>query len=192
MLFFLVGRLGIPFKTVSLDFSDEDAAAVWVIRNQFGRRNLTLFARSELALKLEPLIAAKAKENQKQSSGRGQKGCQISDNLIDTKKEVAKAAGVSHDTIAKTKLILEHADEVATERARKERSKRRRHLLIEAAVAVRIRPLRCRRQQHDRRGRDRRLALLDYAAINQAGRGGAKMYETPFFPDRSQNRAFFA
>ena len=42
--------------------------------------------------------AAKAKKNQQLSEGRGVKGCQNSDNLIervDTKKELAKIAGVS-------------------------------------------------------------------------------------------------
>jgi len=49
---------------------------------------------------LEALIARQAKENQKLSAG---KGCQKSDkvNPIDTKKELAKIAGVSHDTIAR-------------------------------------------------------------------------------------------
>jgi len=57
--------------------------------------------RVELALRLEPLIAAKAKEKQRESGGAV---CQKSDKpVIDTKKEVAKAAGVSHDTIAKAK-----------------------------------------------------------------------------------------
>lgn len=39
-------------------------------------------------------------------------GCQNSDKVtaaIDTKKELAKAAGVSHDTIARTEKILETA-----------------------------------------------------------------------------------
>jgi len=46
------------------------------------------------------LIAEQAKENERQSLGAGKKGCQKSDNLslIDTKKELAKIAGVSHDT----------------------------------------------------------------------------------------------
>jgi len=56
----------------------------------------------ELALLLEPLIKAQAKENQKLSEGRGKKGCQKSDKvLFDTKKEIAKLAGVSHDTVNK-------------------------------------------------------------------------------------------
>jgi len=46
-------------------------------------------------LKLKPLIAAKAKENLTLSPGRGKKGCQNSDNLIETRKELSKLAGVS-------------------------------------------------------------------------------------------------
>jgi hypothetical protein len=91
-------------------------AIEWIIRNQFGRRNLTTFARAELALKLEPLIADKGKKNLKLSRGRGRKGCQVSDNLIDTKKEVAKAAGVSHETIRAAKFVQKHADEVHLKR----------------------------------------------------------------------------
>lgn len=74
------------------------------------QKNLSAYDRSILALKLKPVIAAKAKENQQLSEGRGQKGCQISDNLnIDTKKEIARAAGVSHDTIAKVEKIEQQA-----------------------------------------------------------------------------------
>lgn len=66
--------------------------------------------KNNCALKIKPVIAKLAKENQKLSDGRGQKGCQISDNLnVDTKKEIAKAAGVSHDTIAKVEKIEEKA-----------------------------------------------------------------------------------
>ena len=58
-------RHNLKFKTVSMEFKDEDTACAWIIMNQFGRRNLALFARAELALKLEPLlkpiVQAKAK-----------------------------------------------------------------------------------------------------------------------------------
>jgi outer membrane lipoprotein SlyB len=58
-------------------------------------------------LELEGVFSERAKENQTLSSGAGVKGCQKSDNLspIDTKKELAKVANVSHDTIAKVKKI---------------------------------------------------------------------------------------
>lgn len=96
---------GIPFETVNKDFADMDEAKLWTIRNQFGRRNLTGFERAELALKMKPLIAKKAKENE----SKGGQGCQISDK-VDTKKELASIAGVSHDTIHKVEAIKNSGD----------------------------------------------------------------------------------
>ena len=62
-----------------------------------------------LALQLEDVFKAKAKENQVLSGGDKKTVCQISDKPIiekvDTKKELAKIANVSHDTIAKVKRI---------------------------------------------------------------------------------------
>jgi len=49
-------------------------------------------------LKLKPLISAKAKENLVTHTKNGYKQlCQNSDNPVDTKKELSKLAGVSHD-----------------------------------------------------------------------------------------------
>jgi 16S rRNA G966 N2-methylase RsmD len=55
---------GIQFRTSEARFADEDEACVWIIRNQFGRRNLAPFSRVELALALEPLLRKQAKEKQ--------------------------------------------------------------------------------------------------------------------------------
>jgi len=117
--------LSIPYHTNSVRLPGRDAAKEWIIRNQFGRRNLTPYQRAELALQLEPLIRERAEENLKQSGrqfGRGAKGCQISDNpipRIDTKQELAKAAGVSHDTIAKAKHLAGSADEATKAKLRR-------------------------------------------------------------------------
>ena len=93
---------GLPYRTVQKDFADRNETMLWMIRNQLSRRNLTAYVRSELALKLKPLIAGIAKENQ----GMRTDLCQKSDKSpIDTKREIAKAAGVSHDTIAKVEKI---------------------------------------------------------------------------------------
>jgi len=98
-------RLDVPFDIEEMRFADRSHAEEWIIRNQFGRRNLPVYDRVILVNRLRDLIAIRAKDNQRQSKGRGKKGCQISDNLIDTKKEVAALAGVSHDTVAKVKKI---------------------------------------------------------------------------------------
>jgi len=55
------------------------------------------------ALELEPLIAKKAKENQ---GARTDITSVRNLTNVDTKKELASIAGVSHDTIAKVKSIF--------------------------------------------------------------------------------------
>jgi DNA-binding XRE family transcriptional regulator len=103
-------RHGLNFKTVDMQFNSRDDAIIWIIKNQFGRRNLSAYDRSILALKLKPVIAAKAKENLATHTAEGYQGCQKSDKaVVDTKKEIAKAAGVSHDTIAKVEKIEQQA-----------------------------------------------------------------------------------
>ena len=85
-------------------------AVVWIIRNQFGRRNLSNYTRVELVLKLEPLLRVKAKEQQiRKPESVSQKSAK--QTPIDTRKDLAKAAGVSHDTIAKGKVIQAKASE---------------------------------------------------------------------------------
>lgn len=44
-------------------FVDRDAVVEWIIKNQFGRRNLALYDRTKLALRLEEVYAARAKAN---------------------------------------------------------------------------------------------------------------------------------
>jgi len=76
-------------------------AKAWIIKNQFGRRNLSAYDRSVLALKLKPLIAKQAEQRMKagkadpvQKSAQGK-----------TRDELATIAGVSHDTIHKVETI---------------------------------------------------------------------------------------
>jgi ParB-like chromosome segregation protein Spo0J len=95
-------RLGIEFETVEIELNSRDDAKIWIIENQFGRRNLQPFTRTNLVLQLEPLIAAKAKENQIRKPESVPKK---SAEQIETRQEVAKAANVSHDTVAKVKII---------------------------------------------------------------------------------------
>jgi SAM-dependent methyltransferase len=98
----ICSRLGLPFDIEGMLFEDRSHAIEWVIRNQFGRRNLAAYVRTQLALRLEETIAARAKANQRASGGAvGQKSAQP----VKTRVEVAKAAGVSHDTVAKVKKI---------------------------------------------------------------------------------------
>jgi len=102
----------IEFDTIEKHFSDRSEAIIWMIDNQFGRRNLNTAQKATLALRVEKEWAKMAKANQRCGQG-GILLCQNSDkaNPIDTKKELAKMAGVSHDTIAKVKAVHEKADD---------------------------------------------------------------------------------
>lgn len=116
---------GIPFqiKKIRLDGAGfggdvRAEAKAWIIRNQFGRRNLSAYDRSVLALKLKPLIAEQVEKNLHLSKGQGIKGGQKSDNLKDTKKELAKLANVSHDTIHKVEVIESKGTDTLKEKVR--------------------------------------------------------------------------
>jgi DNA modification methylase len=104
----------LPFKVKEMAFASMEDCKEWMIRNQFGRRNLSNYQRSVLALELESVFKAKAKENLKSSGEMFGKGKQISANPIEkveTRQELAKVANVSHDTIAKVKVIEAKANE---------------------------------------------------------------------------------
>ena len=105
-------RQNIPFNTVQMDFSSRDDVVIWIIKNQFGRRNLPAYERAKLALRLKPVIAEKAKEQQLSTLKQGNTVPQISAKRgtpIETREELAKVAGVSHDTIAKVEKIEQKA-----------------------------------------------------------------------------------
>ena len=95
---------GIPFDVKRMTFDTRDDVIQWIIQNQFGRRNLSAYDRSVLALKLKPLLAKQAKKRQKGGQG-GILLSQKSDEAkeMNTKKELAKVAGVSHDTTIRLK-----------------------------------------------------------------------------------------
>jgi N6-adenosine-specific RNA methylase IME4 len=115
------------FRLEPKEFKSEQDVKVWMILNQFGRRNIGNYTRAKLALELEDIFKEKAKENKILAAEKMNNTFrQISDKTIDlfdeeipikkieiqpidTKKEVAKVANLSHDTIAKVKKIEEKA-----------------------------------------------------------------------------------
>ena len=104
--FEIATRWNLEYESESKRFKDENKVKEWMIHNQFGRRNLSNYQRSVLALELESVFSERANESYKENVGRPSKLSQKSDTIkIDTKKELAKVANVSHDTIAKVKVI---------------------------------------------------------------------------------------
>lgn len=101
--FEIAQKHSLKYRVNARDFKDDNEVKEWMILNQFGRRNLSNYQRSVLALELEDVFRAKAKQKQRESGGAvPQKSVEP---LIDTQKELAKVAKVSHDTIAKVKVI---------------------------------------------------------------------------------------
>ena len=99
--------------------TESPRGAYWIIKNQFGRRNLSAYDRSILALKLKPVIAAKAKENQirkpvpknswEQTEQLPQTEKRKENRQRETNYQVAQKAGVSEDTIRKVERIEQQA-----------------------------------------------------------------------------------
>lgn len=103
---------GIYFEVKEMYWDERGEAIEWIIKNQLGRRSVTAYVRSVLVLRLEDEIKARAKENMVAGGGDQKSGTQKSANPIkhtETRKELAKLAGVSHDTISKVKVIEEKA-----------------------------------------------------------------------------------
>lgn len=62
-------RLGLPFETVLKEFDSRNDATEWIINNQFGRRNLSDYQRGVLALRMKPIIEARALARQQGGQG---------------------------------------------------------------------------------------------------------------------------
>ena len=103
----LCAQLGLEYCKVEIDLPDRDAAKVWIIRNQFARRNLAPYQRAELALALEPLLRVRSRQGERTDLSPNS----AKSEPLDSRAEVAKAAGLGHDTIAKAKKIRDYADE---------------------------------------------------------------------------------
>jgi site-specific DNA-methyltransferase (adenine-specific) len=102
------------YETLEKEFDNINRVKEWMINNQFGRRNLSNYQRSVLALQLEDVFREKAKENLKLAAEKTNTPLPILANpieikSIDTRKEISKVANVSHGTLDKVKVIQANA-----------------------------------------------------------------------------------
>jgi|TARA_X000001388_G_scaffold10193_1_gene6316 N6-adenosine-specific RNA methylase IME4/anti-sigma28 factor (negative regulator of flagellin synthesis) len=102
-------KWNLEIKTETKHFKDEEAVKEWMILNQFGRRNLSNYQRSILALQLEEVFSKKAKEN----LGRNQYSslANLPNTKINTRQELSKVAQVGERTLGMVKKIQEKATE---------------------------------------------------------------------------------
>jgi hypothetical protein len=114
-------RLGLPFDITEMAFPDRNAAMIWIIDNQQGRRNLADFAKTELELRRESIHAAMTaprgapvgNENGKKSKKSNTQSSEYLSDRNDRVKDakIGDAAGVSRDTVAKVRRITEAAEQ---------------------------------------------------------------------------------
>lgn len=114
-------QYSIPFAVLEKEFADRDAALMWMIQTQLGRRNLSTYQKGELALRFEPLIKAQAKERQGRRTDLLDIPQISSESSADTetREQIGKLAGVSHDTIKKVKKLAASADDETKQRLRR-------------------------------------------------------------------------
>lgn len=120
-------RLDLPFQVVCHDFNSRDDATEWIINNQFGRRNLSDYQRGVLALRMKPIIEARALANMaarkgEQAGSTSEKSHELIADIftnevqpvapaetpkpaIRTDEAVASLANISSNTIRKIEQI---------------------------------------------------------------------------------------
>lgn len=120
---------GIEFKTVEKKFDNREAAGVWMCDNQLQRRNISTLDRVTLEDRKKDFLAKIASKKRLEGNALGgkksdTKSCPTSAQSRQQKREnstdykIAKAAGVSEDTVRKVRTINEKADDRTKELVR--------------------------------------------------------------------------
>lgn len=98
-------------EIIEKQFADRDAVKEWMLRRQLARRNLTDAMRVVVSLKLKPMLEAKAKSQQVRKPKNSVSQLVGKQNEIHVDKEIAKAAGVSHETVRRVETVMTQAPE---------------------------------------------------------------------------------
>jgi len=108
-------KWNLDYETESKFFKSEDDVKEWMILNQFGRRNLTLYQRTVLALELEGLFKEKSNQGKRTDLFVNSQNSEPLEKL-NTNKEVSKLSNVGQQTLARVKKIQEKAPEEVKEK----------------------------------------------------------------------------
>jgi len=111
-------RHGVEFQIKEIPLESRDAAKLWILDNQLGRRNLTDASRIEIALLKAELLREKAQKNQSIGGRRGgSKGHKLLSKVsksgverIHVQKATADEAGVSEGTLYNYLQIKQHGN----------------------------------------------------------------------------------
>ena len=101
-------RHNIPFAVEEREFRDITAAMEWMISRQLGRRNLSNFMKAKVALRYEEGFRKEAEKNKK-AAAKLDSNLDANDRRTDSR--LGKLVGLSRDTIAKSRRLIEEADE---------------------------------------------------------------------------------
>lgn len=105
----IANKWNLDFQTKSKHFESEIDVRIWMRNNQKGRRNLTKAWYIELELGNKEDLALKGEEKYKETVGRpSKKSLSQNDNNLqkhDTRKEIAKSAGVSTGMVGMSEVI---------------------------------------------------------------------------------------
>lgn len=99
---------GIDFNVAEMEFASRYEVKLWMLRNQFGRRNLNTFQRIEIVHRIEAEIKKQAKERQGTRTD-------ITPNIplnsagSDSRDLLAQMAGVGHSTYEHACKIIDEA-----------------------------------------------------------------------------------
>ena len=104
----LCQRHNLPYHVHAVNFPDRDAATRWIIENQMGRRNLSAYARSVLALRLKDSYATEAKARQGSRTDLAPTSGRI-DTGSRTRDELARLAGIGSNTLTRVAYLDTHA-----------------------------------------------------------------------------------
>jgi len=108
---------GVPFEVKEVEFASREAAKVWILENQLGRRNLNEAARIEIVLLKEEILRERAKKKQSDAGKARKVGGKLlskktshPDENIYVQKALAAEAGVSEGTLYSYKQIKDSND----------------------------------------------------------------------------------
>lgn len=98
------------------ELPDRDAVKQWMLEQQLGRRNLSETERYEIVQKFKSVFEKKAKDNQS-SGGKGLSNL----SKVNTRKEMAKAVGVSEGTYQKMDKVMQSDNEELKQQLREKK-----------------------------------------------------------------------
>jgi hypothetical protein len=117
--FEICNRLGLKYEILKLTFDSKDAAKVWMIDNQKGRRNLTDGWKFELAQTRKALLAEKGRENKGANQHTPERVLsKVDKTQHNTQQELAKELGWSTGKVAMADKVWKEAEPEVKEKVK--------------------------------------------------------------------------